>query len=122
DAYLLEHNPRCTQLGHLRLPSKGDLAGIFVSKLGVEPSPVLDPVKGDIIAFFPQAFLLNPHNPYLASGHHDVPWEEPALMRELLHGPWPERHWPAQLYHFFRPPKQTDDLRIQVDKTPPPSF
>ena len=49
----------------------------------------------------------SPHNPYLASGHHDVPWEEPALMRELLHGPWPERQWPAQLYHFFRPPKPT---------------
>jgi hypothetical protein len=116
DAYLIELNPRCTQLGHLRLPNQGDLAGVFSSRLREEElSTPLDPIKGDTIAFFPQAFLLNPKNPYLVSGHHDVPWEEPALIRELLQGPWPDRQWPARVYHFFRPPKRPEDLLIQVD-------
>jgi hypothetical protein len=116
DAYLIELNPRCTQLGHLRLAVQGDLAGAFTCRFREEePSSPQDPIKGDKIAFFPQAFLLNPKNPYLASGHHDVPWEEPALLRELLQGPWPDRQWPARVYHFFRPPKRPEDLQIQVD-------
>lgn len=116
DAYLIELNPRCTQLGHLRLAKQGDLAGAFISRWREEePSIPLDTIKGDTIAFFPQAFLLNPQNPYLVSGHHDVPWEESALVRELLQGPWPERQWPARLYHFFRPPKRVVDLQIQAD-------
>ena len=116
DAYLIELNPRCTQLGHLSLPEQGDLAGAFSSKLrGEQPASPVEPIKGDKVALFPQAFLLNPKNPYLVAGHHDVPWEEPALLRELLQGPWPERQLPARIYHFFRPPKQPEDLRIQVD-------
>jgi hypothetical protein len=31
--YLIELNPRCTQLGHLRLPGQGDLAGSLVARL-----------------------------------------------------------------------------------------
>lgn len=116
DAYLLELNPRCTQLGHLRLANQGDLAGAYIGKLKERGRPeIQDPVKIDTIAFFPQAFLLNPKNPYLVSGHHDVPWEEPALLRELLQGPWPERQWPARIYHFFRPPKRPEDLPVQAD-------
>lgn len=115
-AYLIELNPRCTQLGHLQLPKQGDLAGVFVSKLKGEELPVPNnPITVDAIALFPQAFLLNPRNPYLELGYHDVPWEEPELLRELLHGPWPDRQWPARLYHLFRPPKQPKDLQIQVD-------
>ena len=115
DAYLIELNPRCTQLGHLRLPKQGDLAGAFIGKLRAEEPPApLDPIKGNTIAFFPQAFLLNPRNPYLLSGHHDVPWGEPALIRELLQGPWPDRQWLARIYHIFRPPKRPEDLQIKV--------
>ncbi|MBS1821256.1 MAG: ATP-grasp domain-containing protein [Acidobacteria bacterium] len=115
DAYLIELNPRCTQLGHLRLANQGDLAGAFIARYREKPPVPSDPIRGDTIAFFPQAFLLNPKNPYLVSGHHDVPWEEPALVRELLQGPWPERQWPARIYHFFRPPKRAVDLQIQAD-------
>jgi hypothetical protein len=114
NAFLIEMNPRCTQLGHLELPGQGDLAGAFTSKLrSDDPTPPHKPIESDTIAFFPQAFLLNSKNPYLASGYHDVPWEEPALLRELLQGPWPDRQWAAQLYHFFRPPKQTLELRVE---------
>ena len=37
-AYLIEMNPRCTQLGHLPISGQGSLAGLLCRKLGV-PSP-----------------------------------------------------------------------------------
>jgi len=42
----------------------------------------------------------------LRSGYHDVPWDEPQLVRELLQKPWPERQWLSRLYHHFRAPKK----------------
>jgi hypothetical protein len=113
-AYLLELNPRCTQLGHLKVPGQGDLAGIFANRfMGGSMKLDTNAIQSDIVALFPQAFLLNHKNPYLSLGHHDVPWEEPALIRELLHGPWPDRQLPAKFYHFFRPPRSPVDMPIQ---------
>jgi hypothetical protein len=108
-AYLIELNPRCTQLGHLRIPGKGNLAGAMTAKLQGHPVPTPeDCIQGNAIAFFPQAFNLNPKSRYLRCGYHDVPWEEPALFFELLHGEWPERQWLSRIYHHFRVPKQPD--------------
>lgn len=111
--YLIELNPRCTQLGHLRLPFQGDLAGAFSAKLkGEDLPPEDDPIGGDTVAFFPQAFSWNPRSPYLRHGYHDVPWEEPDLLRELLREPWPDRQLLARIYHRFRPPKQPAEVQF----------
>ena len=112
-AYLIELNPRCTQLGHLRLAGEGDLAGILIARLkGERPPSEDDPVTSDTIAFFPQAFRLNPQSPYLREGYHDVPWQEPALFRELLRDPWPHRQWPARLYRLFKPAEQSVEMNF----------
>lgn len=113
-AYLIEINPRCTQLGHLRLQGQGDLAGVFSAALtGVDPPRATDYITNDTIAFFPQAFCWNPQSPYLRHGYHDVPWEETRLFRELLRGPWPTRQWLARAYHWFRPPKKESEARFE---------
>ncbi|HZD47136.1 MAG TPA: ATP-grasp domain-containing protein [Silvibacterium sp.] len=112
-AYLIELNPRCTQLGHLRLHGQGDLAGVFSAALKGSPSPPAeDCITDEMIAFFPQAFSWNPQSPYLHNGYHDVPWEEPNLLRELLREPWPSRQWPARIYHSFRPPKKQSEVQF----------
>jgi hypothetical protein len=112
-AYLIELNPRCTQLGHLRLSGKGDLAGILIARLKGEPPPAEDdPIGSDTIAFFPQAFRLNPQSPYLREGYHDVPWQEPRLFRELLRESWPHRQWPARLYRLFQPAEQCVEMNF----------
>lgn len=102
-AYLIELNPRCTQLGHLVLPGQGDLVGLICAKL---EAPGLareeSPVRGDTIALFPQALAWNPESPYLRDCHHDVPWAEPALVWELLRESWAERRIAARLYHRLR--------------------
>lgn len=102
-AYLIELNPRCTQLGHLVLPGQGDLAGLICAKLAARGSARAEtPVRGDTIALFPQALAWNPDSPYLRDCHHDVPWTEPALVWELLRESWAERRITARLYHRLR--------------------
>jgi predicted ATP-grasp superfamily ATP-dependent carboligase len=103
-AYLIELNPRATQLGHLNLSAHGDLAGVMAGKLKDEaPDGIASehPIQNSTIAFFPFAFKSNPGSAYLHHGYHDVPWDEPALVRELLCDPWPERQLPSRIYHYL---------------------
>jgi hypothetical protein len=114
--FLIELNPRCTQLGHFNLANRGDLAGALVAKLtDRKPGQASDPIEGDTIAFFPQAMRQNPDNRYLHRGYHDVPWEEPDLFRLLLRMPWPDRQLAARLYHLFRSPKPVKEKSFESD-------
>jgi hypothetical protein len=113
-AFLIEMNPRATQLGHLNVTEHGDLAGVLAAKLRGDSLPAVAPdgrIPNDIIAFFPQAWNANPKSPLLARGYHDVPWEEPALVRELTRESWPERQLLNRVFTLFRARKQA----IQAD-------
>ena len=118
-AYLIEINPRCTQLGHLRVPTRGDLAGAVSAKLRNELVQAMVPesrnlLPGDTVAFFPQAFKSNPHSPYLVNGSHDVPWEEPGLVLELLRDSWSERQWFSRIYHSFRDADHQEEVNYET--------
>ncbi|MEO6802209.1 MAG: ATP-grasp domain-containing protein [Granulicella sp.] len=126
-AYLLELNPRCTQLGHLPITDQGDLAGLFYSAL-TGTAVAIDPTDfslspPDTIAFFPQASMWNPRSRALRDGYHDVPWQEPLLVRELLKPLWPNRCWQARLYHWVRPParEKATAFEEQLSGEPMPS-
>jgi hypothetical protein len=102
--YLIEMNPRCTQLGHLAVGGEHDLAGVLFAKLvGLGRPPIVAAIRNEVIAFFPQADAWTPRSPFLHSGHHDVPWQQPDLVREILREPWPDRQWRARLYHLLNP-------------------
>ncbi len=95
--FLVELNARSTPVCHLALGEGRDLLTTLASSATGSPiaeRPLL--TANDTIAFFPQAWLLEPGNPLLKTGHHDVPWEDPVLMRELLRLPWPDRGWLAR--------------------------
>jgi hypothetical protein len=96
-AYLLELNPRCAMPCHLRLSWGRDLVGSLYSELSGLPSrkPPLE-LRGDIVSYFPQAWLLDPKNEVLRTGFDDVPWGEPELLKELLLLPWPDRSFLAR--------------------------
>ena len=112
-AYLIELNPRSTQLGHLSFAGRDDLASAMTRTLTTLPlEPRHDAIRSETIAFFPQAITWNPKNPYLKCGYHDVPWEEPALFRDLLREAWPERQLPARIYHWFQKPKSQPEVRF----------
>jgi hypothetical protein len=103
--FLIELNPRCTQLGHLELEGKGSLAGCLSAALRGEPSPEAQkPVSSNTIALFPQALAAGEAcRAYIETGYHDIPSEEPRLVRELLLPSWPQRQWAARLYHAMSP-------------------
>jgi hypothetical protein len=105
EPYLIELNPRCTQLGHIGFAGKGSLAGAFTAGLKNEPHRcALRPIRPGPIALFPQAFdYVAARSQHLASSYHDIPWEESRLVRELMLEPWPTRRWMSRLYHLFRP-------------------
>jgi predicted ATP-grasp superfamily ATP-dependent carboligase len=103
-AYLVELNPRATQLGHLNLSSQGDLAGVIARKLKNEaPARIAsqNQIQNSAIAFFPYACKSNPGSVYLHQGYHDVPWDEPALVRELMCDPWPDRQWQSRIFRYL---------------------
>ena len=118
-AWLIEMNPRCTQLGHLPLRGESDLAGLLCSRLTGEACRTDEPPIGDgTVAFFPQAIMWNPYSPFLRSGYHDVPWEQPQLVRELLLETWPERQWISRVYHHFRPRRKVEPAQFAAKGTP----
>ena len=102
-AYLIEMNPRCTPLCHLRLGNGSDLIGALWAQLSGQPQPNVRPVtENDMIAYFPQAMQAN--SEFLQTSFHDVPQAEPDLMHEFLE-PWPERSL------LFRTMKRLDELK-----------
>jgi ATP-grasp domain len=106
-AFLIEMNPRCTQLGHLPLESDGDLIGALWARVtGVKRTESDFVIEQPTIAFFPQSWQWDTSVDLMRSAYHDVPWGENALIEGLLRAPWPERQWPARAYHrFYRAPE-----------------
>lgn len=115
--YLIEMNPRATQLGHLKLP-RGDLAGALCGALvGRKRSTEDHLTVGDRIAFFPQAWHWGAGDAFHGRVHHDVPWEQKRLVVALMQVPWPERQWRARLYHQFRRRAPMQALEIRADSS-----
>ncbi len=89
NAYLIEMNPRNTPICAVRLGPGRDLAEALVARLASRPVRERPPhTERDIVVFFPDTWREDPANHFLHTGYHDVPWEQPALVRVLMQ---PER-------------------------------
>jgi hypothetical protein len=106
-AYLIELNPRCTQLGHLQTELEGDLVGVLCGSLCNAFSLQSRPIYEDTIAFFPEVLFSNPKCPFLKTSYVDIPWDEPGLVVELMRGDWRDRRLMARLYRAIWRPKKT---------------
>lgn len=85
NAYLIEINPRTTQVGHLALGAGRDLpAALFAAMTGTSIQPAPKVTDNDVITLFPQEWMRDPASAFLQSGYHDVPWEEPELLRACV--------------------------------------
>ena len=92
--YLIEMNPRATQVSHLALGAGHDLpAALYAALTGqsVQPAPKL--TENNTIALFPQEWLRNPASTLIRSGYHDVPWEEPEFMLSCVQRWHKQRPW-----------------------------
>ena len=98
--YLLELNPRATQLGHLEPGGRPSLITVLHRELAGEQPLVLPGFVEETIALFPQTLRCDSDNPALSDPElrHDVPWSEPDLTRELMRRSWNSRHISAFLY------------------------
>jgi hypothetical protein len=110
-AHLIEMNARTTPISHLALSEGRNLVAAITTRLdgvtAICPTPA---ITQDVIAFFPQAWLLEPHSDLLYSGYHDIPWGEQALVRELMKLPWTERSFLARLLSRLRQSTGTTSL------------
>lgn len=109
--YLLEMNPRATQLGHLHLADSRNgcclAEALWMAWTGRSSSRCASATRPagipKLIAFFPQALALGPANPLLTSAWLDRPDEEPELVTELSGIGWPQRRMIYRLFHRFYP-------------------
>ena len=97
NAYLIEINPRSTQVGHLTLGLGRDIpAALFAAVSGQEVRPAPKVTEDDTIALFPQEWIRDPSSAFLQSAYHDVPWERPELIRACVSTRRKQRAWYSQ--------------------------
>jgi hypothetical protein len=90
--YLIEVNPRATPVCHLAMPGSDSLPAALYSQLRPGLAvPRSAPIGQEHVAMFPGEWQRDPCSPFLRTGHHDIPWEEPELVRDCLNRPWAER-------------------------------
>jgi ATP-grasp domain len=84
-AFLIEMNPRATQVGHLTLGVGRDLPAALHAAVTGDPiqcSPRL--TDNHTIALFPQEWIRDPQSSFLQTGYHDVPWDQPDLLQDCI--------------------------------------
>ena len=97
NAYLIEINPRATQVGHLTLGPGRDIPAAItaaVSGEAIQAAPMI--TQNDTIVLFPQEWLRNPESPYIRSGYHDIPWGEPEFVRDCIRRRSQQSSWYAR--------------------------
>jgi hypothetical protein len=111
NAHVIEINPRATQVGHLSLGPGHDLpAALYAALSGKAVQPAEKVTEKDTIALFPQEWIRDPESAFLQSGYHDVPWEEPELVRDCVNNrrkqsAWYSRAGRKRASSAARPPK-----------------
>ncbi len=84
-AYLLECNPRPAPIASIGHYIGVDLATYFHQALHGNPSRPRPKRTPDVtVALFPAEFQRCPTNPLLRTPYHDVPWDDPALLKAML--------------------------------------
>jgi hypothetical protein len=81
--HLLEINPRATQGGTLPFGPDGDLAFGLASCITPDAKSRAT-IPNDTVIFFPREWLGNPDSAFLREGFHDVPWDDPMILRACL--------------------------------------
>jgi hypothetical protein len=85
EVFLLEINPRATQTSYLAFGRGRDpLSGLVEAASGATCHARAASSDNPLIALFPQEWSRNPASPYLKSAFHDIPWDDPDLLRAWL--------------------------------------
>jgi hypothetical protein len=94
NAYLIEMNPRATQVGHLALgPGRDIPAALYAVLVGMPVQPAPRVTENDTIALFPQEWIRDPESSFLRSAYHDIPWGEPELVCDCVNNRRRQSTW-----------------------------
>ena len=97
NAYLIEINPRSTQVGHLTLGPGSDIPAALYSAVSGQAVCLAPKLTEDkMIALFPQEWIRDPASAFLQSAYHDVPWDRPELIRACVRSRRKRRAWYSQ--------------------------
>ena len=93
-AWLLECNPRPTPLSHLGAKVGEDLCAALFKGLTSAPFTRAQTPKELLVAHFPQEMWRAPDSPYFKAAFHDVPSDDPPLLKILKQTPPQRREKP----------------------------
>jgi hypothetical protein len=80
EPHLLELNPRLTPICHLGQRVGADLCAALFAAASGQPTPTPAPIAERVVALFPNELQRDAGSTWLASAHHDVPWDDPGLL------------------------------------------
>lgn len=83
-AHLIEINPRSPQTSYLSFGAGHDLVSALVARIDGQARAPRPPIACDTVALFPQEWMRDPLSPYLTGTFHDVPWDDPAMIRAWM--------------------------------------
>lgn len=84
-AYLIEFNPRPVPVIHLGILGGVNLgAALFAGLSGQDWEPQTIIEKEQLVALFPQEWRRDPSSENLHKIYHDVPWDDPELIRAYI--------------------------------------
>src|SRR5262249_43291781 len=83
-AWLIEMNPRVTPICHLPVANVDLPAALYRRIKGESPLTPRRSVDARCVALFPNEICRVPASRYLQCCFHDVPWEEPELVRTVM--------------------------------------
>ncbi|MBI3675012.1 MAG: ATP-grasp domain-containing protein [Proteobacteria bacterium] len=89
--HLIEINPRCTQGGTLAFGPGRDLPSALASAAFGTMSGMRPAIANDTVVLFPREWQRSATSEWLRLGHHDVPWDDPAVLRAALGMPATKR-------------------------------
>ena len=84
-AHVIESNPRATQTAMLVVGRGRDLlAALIEAATQSRPSQRPAVTESATVALFPQEWARDPTSRWLSEAYHDVPWDDPAVLRAGL--------------------------------------
>jgi hypothetical protein len=86
-AHLIEINPRSPQSSYMSFGTGHDLVSALATQVDGKTRKPRSRLADDVVALFPQEWMRDPTSPYLTTAFHDVPWDDPALIRAWMESP-----------------------------------
>ena len=114
--HLIEVNPRATQGGTLPFGPGRDLPAALAQTLSTTQVGQRAAIANDVVVFFPREMKRDPASPYLRSGYHDIPRDDPEVLSAMLGTspatkPTPRRFRSTLIQHLPRMPRQAQSFK-----------